>query len=272
MKAAIFILVALASTARADEFDDQDFEEEELDDETDETGEEPAKPAAKPRRWSVSVGPSLWAASVETTLMLGPVTVHRKVPFAQIMQYMDGGMSGALDARFDRFTLTGGFQFGRLAASTTRDIGDGMAELNGAITSVLVEGALGYEVLGGRDNRFTLEVRTGFRHSQLDIEGMGTLGIAGTTVSANGGIHREGTDYLLGARGRVRLHDRVALVSTGDTRIAGDSYSTWSLTADVDVRATRWLTVTAGWRVLETRADPTIMRRSGPQLVLRFGF
>ena len=283
MKASIsFALVlALAATARADEHiecDDPcdeptaDAADVSTGDPEDEPADEP-KPARKSsRRWSIAVGPSVWAASVETTIMLGPVKVHREMPFAQIMQYMDGGMSGALDARFDRFTATGSFQYGRLAASTTKEVGSGMADLSGSITSVLVEGALGYEVVGGRESRFALELRSGFRYSQLEIGGMGTLGIAGTTVSARGGIHREGTDYLLGARGRVRLHRRIALTATGDTRVAGDSYSTWSIAGDVNVRAARWLTVIAGWRVLETRSDPTIIRRSGPQLVALFGF
>ena len=270
------IVLALASTARADEH----IECDDPCDEPDVPADEPAndstdnpKPVKHtPRRWSFAVGPSLWAASVETTIMLGPVKVHREMPFAQIMQYMDGGMSGAFEARFDRFTATSSFQYGRLAASTTKEVGSGMADLSGSITSVLVEGALGYEVVGRRESRFALELRSGFRYSQLEIGGMGTLGIAGTSVSARGGIHREGTDYLIGTRARVRLHRRVALAATGDTRIAGDSYSTWSISGDVNVRAARWLTLIAGWRVLETRSDPTIIRRSGPQLVVLFGF
>ncbi|MBA2544887.1 MAG: hypothetical protein H0V17_34915 [Deltaproteobacteria bacterium] len=181
------------------------------------------------------------------------------------MQYLDGGMSGSLDARYGRFTASGGFQFGRLA--TSKEIADGMGEIGGSLTTVLVEGAVGYTVLGGPDARVSFEPRAGFRYNSLDLEGMGTLGVGGTTLSAQGAFHRSGTDYLVGARGRIRLHRRVALVATGDTRIAGDSYSTWSLSGDVHVRALRWLTVSAGWRVLETQQPPMTVRRNGPQLV-----
>lgn len=238
-----------------------------------EESEEPEPEAirvAKPREWSVEIGPSVWAASVATTLELGPVEIHRHVSFAQIAQYLDGGLSGALDARYGRFTTSGSFQFGRLA--TSKEIADGMGELAGSLTTILVEGAVGYTVLGGPDARISFEPRAGFRYNSLDLEGTGMLGIGGTTVSAAGGFQRTGTDYLVGARGRLRLHPRVALVATGDTRIAGDSYSTWSIAGDVRVRATGWLTVSAGWRVLETEQTPMTVRRNGPQLVVLVGF
>ncbi len=253
------LIVMLASTAHAGSGDDEN---------KDAAKPEVSKPA--PRKWSVEVGPSVWAASVATTIKLGPIEIHRNVPFAQIVQYLDGGMSGSLEARYGRFTATGGFQFGRLA--TTKEIADGMGEIEGSLTTILIEGAVGYTVLGGPDARFSFEPRAGFRYNSLDLEGMGTLGIGGTTLSAQGGFHRSGTDYLVGARGRVRLHRRFALVATGDTRIAGDSYSTWSLAGDMRVRATRWLTVSAGWRVLETEQTPMTVRRNGPQFVAQVRF
>ncbi len=260
------LIVLLTSTAYAgpDDKDDEDNEEEVED------APEPPKVAKAPRKWSVEIGPSVWAASVATTIKLGPIELHRNVSFAQIAQYLDGGMSGSLEAHYGRFTTTGGFQFGRLA--TSKEIADGMGEIAGSLTTVLVEGAVGYTVLGGADARFTLEPRAGFRYNSLDLEGMGTLGIGGTTLSAQAGFHRSGTDYLVGARGRLRLHRRVALVATGDTRIAGDSYSTWSLSGDVRVRATRWLSFSGGWRVLETQQTPMTVRRNGPQLVVLVGF
>jgi len=257
------LLVMLAATAHADE------EAEEKADEKEVAVKEPVK-VPQPRKWSVELGPSLWAASVATTIELGPIELHRNVSFAQIAQYLDGGMSGALEARYGRFTTAGSFQYGQLA--TSKEIADGMGEIAGSLTTVLVEGAVGYMVLGGPDARLSFEPRAGFRYNSLDLEGMGTLGIGGTTVSAEGGLQRKGTDYLVGARGRLRLHPRVALITTGDTRIAGDSYSTWSISGDIRVRATRWLSVSAGWRVLETEQTPMTIRRNGPQLVVLVGF
>jgi len=260
---AITLIVMLASTAHAD--DTEETEEEDV------VEPEPeVTRVAKPRKWSVEIGPSVWAASVATTLELGPVEIHRHVSFAQIAQYLDGGLSGALEARYGRFTTSGSFQFGRLA--TSKEIADGMGEVAGSLTTILVEGAVGYTVLGGPDARISLEPRVGFRYNSLDLEGTGMLGIGGTTVSAEGGFHRTGTDYLVGARGRMRLHSRVAIVATGDTRIAGDSYSTWSIAGELRVRAARWLTVSAGWRVLETEQTPMTVRRNGPQLVVLVGF
>ena len=266
MKASmVALIVLLSSTAYAD--DDEAEDEDEVEDEVAEA--EPVK-VAQPRKWSVEVGPSVWAASVATTIDLGPIELHRNVSFAQIAQYLDGGMSGALETRYGHFTAAGSFQFGRLA--TSKEIADGMGEIAGSLTTVLVEGAIGYMVLGGPDARLSFEPRLGFRYNSIDLEGMGTLGIGGTTVSAEGGFQRNGTDYLVGARGQLRLHRRVALIATGDTRITGDSYSTWSLAGDVRVRATRWLTVSAGWRVLETEQTPMTIRRNGPQLVVLLGF
>lgn len=267
--------------------DEEEEDEEEVDDETeaaplrasakvDDSEEVDAEPieverkAAPPRRWSIEVGPSVWAASVATTIELGPIALQRNVSFAQIAQYLDGGMSGGLEARYGRFTGSGSFQFGRLA--TTKEIQDGMGEIGGSLTSVIAEGAVGYAVLGGADKRFSVEPRVGFRYNSLALEGEGSLDVGGTAVTAAAGFHRAGTDYLIGARGRVKLHDRVSLVATGDTRVAGDSYATWSLAGDVKVRAARWLSVSAGWRVLETVTTPMTVRRNGPQLVAMFGW
>lgn len=268
------LILALVSTTHADAVSEEDDEEVEEETEDASAPEEPRdqpkveRPA--PRRWSIEVGPSVWAASVATTIQLGPVQVRRNVSFAQIAQYLDGGMSGSFEARYGRFTGSGGFQFGRLA--TTKEIADGMGEIGGSLTTVLVEGAVGYTALGGPDARLSLEPRVGFRYNSLDLEGMGMLDIGGTTLSAQGSFHRSGTDYLVGARGRLRLNHRVALVATGDTRIAGNAYSTWSVSGDLQVRATRWLRLSAGWRVLETQSTPMTIRRSGPQLVVMIGF
>lgn len=259
------LIVALVGIARADGTREKDESE-------DPRPEKPRAAPKPPRPWSIAVGPSVWAASVATTIKLGPVVVQRNVPFAQIVQYFDGGMSGTLEARYRRFTASGGFQFGRLATETTKDVGGGMAELGGSLTTVLAEGTAGYTIYGSESTRLSFELRTGVRHYELDLEAMGTLGIGETSLSAEGAFHRSGTDYLAGARGRVRLNRRTALVATGDTRIAGDSYSTWSVSGDLHVRAARWLTATAGWRVLETQSTPMTIRRSGPQLVVLINF
>jgi len=262
------LLLLLTASARAEVSDNDEDDVQKM---------EEGKPEAPPpkveqpaRRWSIEVGPSVWAASVATTIELGPIALRRNVSFAQIAQYLDGGMSGSLEARYGRFTTGGNFQFGRLA--TTKEIADGMGEVGGSLTTVLVEGAVGYTVVGGPEARISFEPRLGFRYNSMALEGEGTLAVGGTTLSASGAFQRSGTDYLAGARGRLKLHRRVAIVATGDTRIGGDSYATWSLAADVKVRATRWLAVSAGWRVLETQTTPMTIRRSGPQLVALFGF
>jgi hypothetical protein len=192
------------------------------------------------------------------------------VTFAQMAQYLDGGMSGSLEARYGKFTTSGSFQFGRLA--TTKEIQDGMGEIAGSLTSIIGEANVGYRVLGDEDARFAIEPRVGFRYNSTALDGMGTVGIAGASVTAQAGFHRAGTDYLIGARGRMRVSQRLSVIATGDTRIAGDSYATWSVSADLRVKATRWLTVSAGWRVLETQSTPITVRRNGPQLVALFGF
>ena len=227
------------------------------------------KSAAAPakRGWHLALGPYLWASSVSANVSLdGPVSPGVDIGFIPITQHAKYGVEALVELRRGRFALYGDLMYGVVGISGTTDVASLMVKLDGSASSLLIDGAAGYQVIGDDDARFSLEARAGVRYQRTAING--EIGIADYTFhtpeSADGGA-----DALVGTRAVVRPWRWLALSGVFDSGVAGASNLTWSATADAALRISSRVTFALGWRTLTMERSLVNLSLQGPRAALQ---
>ncbi|MBL0219930.1 MAG: hypothetical protein IPQ07_39450 [Myxococcales bacterium] len=251
----------------ADEVDDAD------DDDDTEISAAPAKlhkaGRARAKDWHVAIGPYLWASSVDANISLGPASVGSGVDFIQLERHARYGAEVLAEARYRRFSLTGDLMYGVVAVDGATTVGPLMVSLDGTASSLLVEGAAGYMVVGGEHSLLSLEARGGVRYQRTAIAG--TVGLGGADVASMEQVN-SAADAVAGARAFLRPSSRFYLSGSFDLGVFGDSTTTWSASADASVHITSRVLLSLGWRTLTMeRANVSIVMH-GPRAAVQLVF
>ena len=136
---------------------------------------------ARAKEWSVAVGPYLWASSVDANVSLGGASVSTGVDFMEIKRNARYGATLLAEVRYRRFAVYGDAQYGVVALDGAREVGPFMVTLGGTATSLMLDGAAGYRVVGDARSWLTLEARAGVRYQRTAIAG--AVNVAGADVS-----------------------------------------------------------------------------------------
>jgi hypothetical protein len=224
---------------------------------------------AHAKQWHVAIGPYLWASSVDANVSLGSSTVSTGVDFLEIKRHARYGVEALAEASYGRFAIYGDLLYGVVGIDGARNVGPLMVTLDGAASSLLVDGLGGYRLAGGDDALASLEVRGGVRYQRTAIAG--SVNVSGADVSQQGYVDAA-ADALAGARFTLHPLRRFSLAGTMDLGVFGDSKLTWSATADASVRLTSYVRLSLGWRTLTTaRANVSIVMH-GPRAALQLMF
>jgi hypothetical protein len=240
----------------------------------DKAGDKPAaKPATPPthapRGWQLELGPYLWASSVNADVSFGPLTTGVELGFLQLVSHTRYGAEALAEARHGRFAISGDLMYGAADYTTTTDIASVMTTITGNAASLMVDAALGYQVLGDEDALFSLEARSGVRYQRTAVSG--DIAIAGIMVQTPE-IVDSGGDAVVGARAVVRPGHSVRLSGMFDVGVAGASDSTWSAAVDASVCVASRVLLTAGWRTLTTERSHVNITMRGPRVAVQLVF
>jgi hypothetical protein len=202
-------------------------------------------------RWTISVAPYLWAASMDGNATVGGIKADVDLPFSDILKDLSGGLMMAVDVDKGRF----GIGFNGLFARVSSDTDVGPIEIDttsdtGQLAVMpfyrLVEWQYG-ESSSGRPLRLVVAPEAGFRYTHLRTE----LEIRrGRTVDSS----ENWIDPLIGSRIGLGLTDRWAIA--GEANIGGfgvGSDFTWNAQAYVGYRTSlfgRSTTFLLGYRAL----------------------
>lgn len=226
-----------------------------------------APPGAKD--WRVEIGPYLWASAVDANVSLGTANVGSGVDFLQLSHHAKYGAEVLGEARVGRFTLAGDVMYGVVGIDGGTMLGPLAVTLNGEASSLLVDGAAGYLLVGGDHARLSVEARAGVRYQRTTVAG--SLGIAGGAVTPPQQIDG-GADALAAGRVVVRPLDRLAFSSNFDIGVFGASSSTWSVSADASVQVTAHLLLSLGWRTLTLDRAHVDIVMHGPRAAVQLTF
>jgi hypothetical protein len=251
----------------------------------------PAVPPADPGRWSFTVAPYLWMASVKSSSTFTPAgsghTLSANVDesFGDIFKDLNFAIMAGAEARRGLFSVQTDvmyinlLQTGSRVRSVTGPLGrlEIPIDLGGKVKLKTTVWTLtgGYDVF--RNDRGFVQLFGGFRYlglrSTLDWNFQGPLG----NLARAGSVESKADIWngIAGLRGEHALGDgpwkAIYYVDVG----AGGSKLTWQGLAQV-AYVKRWGDIGLGWRYLEFEQGRTKstadLRMSGPIITLRYRF
>lgn len=227
-------------------------------------------PAPANRGWQVAIGPYLWASSVDADVSLGgPVSTGVDIDFITLERHARYGAEVLAEVRHGRFALSGDLMYGAATVTGSTSIASAMVTLNGNASSLLVDGAASYQVIGDQDALFSLEARAGVRYQRTVVGG--GVSIAGAMLQIPDAVD-SGSDVLVGTRAVLRPTHRFFLSGMFDVGVVGVSNNTWSATADAGLRVTSHVQVMAGWRTLTMERALVSLSLHGPRVAVQLVF
>ncbi|HEX3475086.1 MAG TPA: hypothetical protein VHT91_08595 [Kofleriaceae bacterium] len=230
------------------------------------------KPAPAPadRGWQVAIGPYLWASSVNANVSLGgSVSAGADIGFIPLVQHARYGAEVLGEIRHGRFALYGDLMYGSEAVNGSTSVASLMVTLSGNASSLLVDGAVGYELIGDEDSVFSLEARAGIRYQRTEVNGQ--LAVEGFTLQSPDAVD-DGSDAIAGTRAVLRPARWVFLSGVFDIGVFGSSDRTWSASADVNLRASSHFLISAGWRTLTMDRAQVSLAMQGPRAAVQLVF
>jgi len=228
------------------------------------------QPARVDHGWEVAIGPYLWASAVDANVSLGgPVAAGVDIGFVPLVRHARYGAELLGEVRHGRFAVYGDLMYGAEAVNGSTSVASLMVTLSGSASSLLVDGAVGYEVLGDEDSVFSLEARAGIRYQRTEVDG--EVDVAGITVQSPPAVD-DGSDLVAGARAVLRPAHWLFFSGVFDYGVAGASDRTWSATADANLRVSSHFLVSAGWRTLTMDRSLVSLTMQGPRAAVQLVF
>jgi hypothetical protein len=228
------------------------------------------EPTPAARRWQVAIGPYLWASAVDANVSLGgPVSSGTDVGSIPLERHGRYGAEILAEVRYGRFAISGDLMYGSATVTGSTSVASVMVMLTGNASSVLVDTAASYQVIGDQDAAFSLEARAGVRYQRTAVNG--EVRFAGVTLQT-ADVVDDGSDATVGTRAVVRPAHWILLSGMVDMGVFGASNSTWSASADASVRLSSHVLVTAGWRTLTLDRSRVSLVLQGPRAAVQLVF
>ena len=227
-------------------------------------------PAASSRGWQVAIGPYLWASSVSANVSLGgSVSTGIDIGFIPLERHAKYGAEVLAEVRHGRFAISGDLMYGVAAVNGSTSIASVMMTLTGNASSLLIDGAASYQVIGDEDALFSLEARAGVRYQRTEVSG--ALDVAGFSLQSPDAVD-DGCDGLVGTRAVLRPTHWLALSGLFDYGVVGVSDRTWSASGDASLRVASHILVMAGYRTLTMERARVSLSMQGPRVAVQLVF
>jgi Ni/Co efflux regulator RcnB len=206
-----------------------------------------AKPVQRDDGWRVSVGPYLWASSVDANVSVGSANIGAGIDFVKTVQHARYGAELLGEVGHGKFSLTGDFMYGVVGIDGGTAVGPVMLTVNGEVSSLQFDGAAGYRIYGDEHSTFAVEGRVGVRYQRTAIKA--SVGVLGVEAGPPEAIDT-GRDILAGTRVFARPASWFFMTGVADLGLFGTSSSTWSVSADANFNVTSHVMLSLGYRTL----------------------
>lgn len=191
--------------------------------------------------WDYRAFVYLWAPALGGTTITGQEV---DLSFSDVVENLEFGLMGALEANRGPVSLLGDFQYLDLKSGQNAAVGPGIpATADANVSGFVFTGSAGYDFHHKRDGQ--LVAYGGFRY--LGMDASANLSVGGGSQRVSGQITN--FDAIVGVRGSQRLSDKWALSYIADVG-AGGSDLTWQVGASVEYRINNW-DLSFGYRHME---------------------
>jgi hypothetical protein len=240
--------------------------------------------SAPTREWQFIFAPYLWATTFDGTAESGGHTADIDISFSEIFDALDAGWLSTLEARNGRFSFTSNLIYLRVTDEADAVTGPalpaappGSFESRLAMDSLIVELRPAWEMLSlplfGADDerRIALDLGPGARVWWIDTHVHAKLdpGVPLGPFSRRFDESSDWVDFVVAARVRARLAERIGLVIAGDYGgfdLGSSAHRTWSLLGFASYRLGEHWDLSAGWRTLKIERNAVDLEISAPLL------
>ena len=170
---------------------------------------------------------------------------HVDVPFDEILDHLDGGLSGAFEARKDRWSITADAIWLKLSASANPIASSYVRFSQDQIMASL---SVGYEIYGTESSSLDLVVGAALNSIDVDLD-LFTPNLPVTVRSGSGS--QEWIDPFVGLRFLQRLGDRWSIFANGTYGgfdVSSDEY--WQALAGIAYRISDSTSIALAYRVI----------------------
>jgi len=175
----------------------------------------------------------------------GLAPTHVDVPFDDILDNLDGGLSGAFEAKKDRWSFTVDAIWLKLSASAN-PIADSYVRFSQ--DQIMASTSVGYEVYG--DESTTIDLVAGVALNSIDVDlDLLTPNLPVTARSGSGS--QEWLDPFVGVRFHQRLGDRWSIFANGlygGFDVSSEEY--WQAVAGIGYRLTENTSLALAYRII----------------------
>ncbi|WP_412555286.1 hypothetical protein [Shimia sp. MIT1388] len=193
------------------------------------------------RQWDYRAFVYLWAPALGGTTTTGQDV---ELSFSDVLDNLEFGLMGALEANKGPVSLLGDFQYLDLKSGQNAAVGPGIpATADADVSGFVFTGSIGYDFHHRPDSR--LVAYGGFRY--LGMDAAANLSVGGGSQRVSGQITN--FDAIVGFRGSQRLSEKWALSYIADIG-AGGSDLTWQVGASLEYRINNW-DLSFGYRHME---------------------
>ncbi|MGI9393546.1 MAG: autotransporter domain-containing protein [Boseongicola sp.] len=208
-----------------------------------------------------------WAPGVSGTTATGQDV---NISFSDIIDVLDFGLMGGLEARKGHWSVLGDFQYMDISEGASAAFGPGIpVTVDADVSALIFTGAVGYDA--AQTDSYRLTPFAGFRYMDLDVTANLAVGPGSTRVSKN----KTNFDGIIGLQGGTQISDQWGLSYYADVG-TGDSDMTWQLAAAFDYQLNETWTLSFGYRHLVWEFDdPAVLGDvaiSGPIFGARIDF
>jgi len=207
---------------------------------------EPAVPAAQTaqgssEKWEVVVAPYLWLAGIKGTVGVGSFTTDIDPGFSDILNSLNFGFMGSLEARKGKFILATDLMY--LNVEQTKSTGGTLfSSLNVNTKTIMLSQVTGYRLLSREGGSLDAIVGIRFWHTSTRLEAAPAL-LAGRVAETS----KNWADAIGGLRGYKRLSRKFSVLGRGDFGGGGSDF-TYRLFGGVGFDVSRKTTLIAGYR------------------------
>ena len=188
-------------------------------------GDRPQSATAE-SEWTVTAAPYLWATGLDGSVgVLGFPAQPVDLDFADVLESLEGGLMGVVEARRGRFSLGFDLLYANVSDTVSTPVGVAATSFTAEVTTITATAVAGYDLV--LDPTFDLDLVGGIG-VHLDEEGP-----VDVDEFLGGALAFEGVEDFAG--GRVELHERAVDVEDGVNVVAnGDEIgmNRWSCEID----------------------------------------
>ncbi|NOD78497.1 MULTISPECIES: hypothetical protein [unclassified Ruegeria] len=186
---------------------------------------------AEQDKWDFRAFIYLWAPELSGTTVTGQ---DMTLSFSDLLDNLDFGLMGALEANKGPISILGDFQYLDLSSDQDAAVGPGIpATADASVTGFVFTGSAGYDFRHAYPGQ--LVGYGGFRY--LDLDTTANLSVGAGSQRVSGSISN--FDAIVGVRGVQPLADKWALSFIADVG-AGESDLTWQAGVTFDYRINNW--------------------------------